>query len=196
MNDKKFLTLNQYNIIGQKNEIDFNEIKKYEKLEELIIKNYEINDEIFQLIDSLEKLKSVSLINCTIKTTKTLSKIETLELDNCIIRKSLFSSNIKNLYIQNCSNIDICDFENLNLKSLRIENTKTTNLNKIDEFIELENLYLNEIDLNVYINYDKLINLKRLNLNGSTVVDKDKFLKQFENRNIEISFTKENNRIG
>lgn len=196
MNDKKFLTLNQYNIIGQKNEIDFNEIKKYEKLEELIIKNYEINDEIFQLINSLEKIKRVSLINCKINTTRALSKIETLELDNCIMRKSLFSSNIKNLYIQNCSNIDICDFENLNLKSLRIENTKTTNLNKIDEFIELENLYLNEIDLNVYINYDKLINLKRLNLNGSTVVDKDEFLKQFENRNIEISFTKENNRIG
>lgn len=195
MKNKKFLTLNQFNIVGDKIEVDFNIIKKYKNVEEIILKNFDITDEKIDIINSFDKIKKVALINCKMYNVNVSLKVETLELDNCILNKRIFSNNIKYLYIQNCDNIDINDLICLNLKTLLIECTKIYNLIKIEEITSLENLYLNEIELNQDINYTKLINLKKINLDGSKIFDKENYLKQFKNQNIEISFEKENNRI-
>ena len=195
-NDEKSLTLNQYNIAGERVNANFNELKNYEDLEEIIVKNFEIDDEKILIINGIEKLKKVVLINCKISTNTSLKYIKTLKLDNCVLNKTSLLENIENLYIENCSAINLADFEKLNLKSLRIENTKTSNLSKIEQFVNLENLYLNEIDLNEYINYDKLIKLKRINFDGSNVKNKEEYLKQFENRDVEVSFTNDNKMIG
>ena len=66
---------------------------------------------------------------------------------------------------------------------------------QIENFNNLENLYLIDIDLNEEINFDKLKNLKIANFNSSRVKNKAEFLKQFENRNIKVSFEEKNNNL-
>ena len=66
---------------------------------------------------------------------------------------------------------------------------------QIENFNNLENLYLIDIDLNEEINFDKLKNLKIANFNSSRVKNNIEFLKQFENRNIKVSFEEKNNNL-
>ena len=66
---------------------------------------------------------------------------------------------------------------------------------QIENFNNLENLYLIDVDLNEEINFDKLKKLKIANFNSSRVKDKTEFLKQFENRNIKLSFGEKNNNL-
>ena len=66
---------------------------------------------------------------------------------------------------------------------------------QIENFNNLEKLYLIDVDLNEEINFDKLKKLKIANFNSSRVKDKTEFLKQFENRNIKLSFGEKNNNL-
>ena len=66
---------------------------------------------------------------------------------------------------------------------------------QIENFNNLEKLYLIDVDLNEEINFDKLKKLKIANFNSSRIKDKTEFLKQFENRNIKLSFGEKNNKV-
>ena len=79
----KKLTLNQFDITGKKQKIDFNEILKYKKLEEVSIKNCEITNETINKINILENIKRITFINCILNITTKLPRTESLRLYNC-----------------------------------------------------------------------------------------------------------------
>lgn len=191
--EAKSLTLNKYNIVGKKINVDINIIKENRDIEDIIIKNFTIDDNIISLLNMCENLNRVVLINCNIKNDIKLTKGSILELINCSIKNSnIFAGTIDYLTIDCCDKLDISYIESLPIQSLKIRYTKINNLNKIDKIVALYYLYLIGIDLNEKINYDNLINLKELNLNYSKVENKEEYLKQFENKKFEVSFkTKE-----
>ena len=44
--DENTITLNQYNVLGQKIDVDINKIKNNEKLEYVILKNFNVTNKI------------------------------------------------------------------------------------------------------------------------------------------------------
>ena len=133
----KTLTINQYNIIGEKQEVDFSTVSKYKNLEELFIKNFEITDENINIINSLKNIKRIVLVNCILNITLEMPKVESLRLNNCKnAYKCTFNESTTKLYLENCDRINVKSIENLNLQALRIENTLTENLGEISNFIK------------------------------------------------------------
>lgn len=192
-NVAKSLTLNNYNIVGKKIDVDINIIKENLDIEDIIIKNFVVNDEIITLLNKCKKLNRIVLINCDIKNNIKLKRICILELINCSINNSsIFADSMDHLTIDCCDKIDISYIKNLKIQILKIIDTKVLNLNIIDEIITLKYLYLIGIKLNENINYEKLIKLKELNLSYSEILNKEAYLKQFKNKKIKVTFeTKE-----
>lgn len=192
-NVAKSLTLNNYNIVGKKIDVDINIIKENLDIEDIIIKNFVVNDEIITLLNKCKKLNRIVLINCDIKNNIKLKRICILELINCSINNSsIFADSMDHLTIDYCDKIDISYIKNLKIQILKIIDTKVLNLNIIDEIITLKYLYLIGIKLNENINYEKLIKLKELNLSYSEILNKEAYLKQFKNKKIKVTFeTKE-----
>lgn len=125
-----------------------------------------------------------------------MTNTETIRFDNCKnIHNCILKKQIIRLYIENCDYIDLRDIENLDLNALRIKNTLVKNLGKISNIESLEYLYLNDIYIKEKIDYGMLKRLKRLNLNGSYVDNKEKYLEQFHNCNFDFDFEDEDIRI-
>ncbi|MBO5349621.1 MAG: hypothetical protein J6A89_07390 [Clostridia bacterium] len=78
--EEKFLTINNYNIIGRKTDIDINIIKQYPKLEEIKIKNFDISNELIELLNNLQNLKKIFLVNCTINANKTINENKNIRI--------------------------------------------------------------------------------------------------------------------
>ncbi len=191
--EAKSLTLNGYNIAGKRIDVDINIIKENSDIEDIIIKNFKIDDAIISLLNKCEFLNRVVLINCNININIKLERVSVLELINCNIENSnIFADTIDHLTVDCCDKFDISYIESLQIQILKVMYTKINNLNKIDKIITLNYLYLIGIDLSESINYDKLINLKELNLNYSKVENKEEYLKQFNNQKVAVTFkTKE-----
>lgn len=193
----KRLTLNQYDILGNRKELYFSQISGVTKLDELVIKNCEIKDDIINKISNLEIINRLVFINCIFDADFDIKNAKSVRFDNCKnIHKCVFEKGIEKLYIENCDYIDVKNIEILNLIALRIENTKTKNLGKISNIKSLVYLYLNYIYLKEKINYDMLINLKKLDLSGSYVDNKEEYLEQFKEKQFELIFLEENLKIG
>lgn len=187
------ITLNRFDFFGREQEIDLDLITDNEKIYSVILKNFIIQDDFIVRLNSCENLKEIWFINCIFNTGIMLKNIEVLKLENCNIENaSIFNKSIKRLYLINSGKIDINDILNLNLITIRFVNETIENLNKIDNFINIEYLYLQDITINEIINYNKLSKLKLLNLDGSKVQDKTEYLKQFENTDLEFSFLDKN----
>lgn len=183
------ITLNRFDFFGREQEIDLDLITDNEKIYSVILKNFIIQNDFIVRLNSCENLKEIWFINCIFNTGIMLKNIEVLKLENCNIENaSIFNKSIKRLYLINSGKIDINDILDLNLITIRFVNETIENLNKIDNFINIEYLYLQDITINEIINYNKLSKLKLLNLDGSKVQDKTEYLKQFENTNIDFSF--------
>ncbi len=183
------ITLNRFDFFGREQEIDLDLITDNEKIYSVILKNFIIQDDFIVRLNTCENLKEIWFINCIFNTSIMLKNIEVLKLENCNIENaSIFNKSIKRLYLINSGKIDINDILHLNLITIRFVNETIENLNKIDNFINLEYLYLQDITINEIINYNKLSKLKLLNLDGSKVQDRTEYLKQFENTNIDFSF--------
>ncbi|MBO5349620.1 MAG: hypothetical protein J6A89_07385 [Clostridia bacterium] len=124
-------------------------------------------------------------------------KIKILELSNCYFTNiGKVFKNVEILQLRDCKNIDINHILNFKLQTLKILNTKIINFRSIQNIDTLENLYLNEVDLNNELNYEKLTKLKKINFDGSFINNKKEFLSQFETKNINISFSKNYEEIG
>lgn len=189
----KQITLNQYNIVGKKVDINIEQLRQYVNLEELIIKNFTIDDEYINIINSINTLKKIIFINSIFNTMNTVNKVEILKLEDCKKTNQMYRSNsIKKLYISNCEELDIERIKHLDLSVLSIEKNKIINLSEIEKFSNLEYLYLQEININENIDYSKFIKLKKLNLNGSKVENKEEYIKMLKNYNFEISFEERN----
>lgn len=195
--ENKSITLNQLNIIGEKIDIDIERLEEDIEIEDIVIKNFDVDNKLIGILNSMKKLKKAWFINCKFINDIKLKNINSLKLENCNkINVQLLENSIKHLYIIECKEIDIEKIKHLDLITLGLEKEDVKNLKMIEQFENLENLYLQEIDLNDNINYLKLNKLKRVNFNGSKVEDKNEFIEKFKDRNIEISFMDKNLKIG
>lgn len=195
--ENKSITLSQLNIIGEKIEVDIEKLAENTELEDIVIKNFDVNNKLINILNTMKKLKKAWFINCNFINDIQLKNINSLKLENCNkINMQLFENTIEHLYIIECKEIDINKIKHLNLITLGLEKEDVKNLKMVEQFENLENLYLQEIDLNDNINYLKLNKLKRVNFNGSKVEDKNEFIEKFKDRNIEISFMDKNLKIG
>lgn len=196
INEIKRLDLNQLSITGKKNDIDLQELVEFNNLETLGLKNFDINK---NNISNICNVKNLILINCVINIPhKINSNIEYLRLVRCNnIEHNILNENIEILELENIESLDIDELiKYSNLKELKIDSCKNiANLNKISELISLESLSINEIEIDG-INIDKMINLKKLNLDGSKMKNKEIFIEYVKQKNIEISFANKNLPIG
>lgn len=187
------ITLNQFNIVGKRVDVDITKLNEHPELKEVIIKNFDVDDKFVQVLNTLKDLQSLWFVNCSFYNNLKISNVTYVRMHNCKnIKWNTINSGIIDLDISDGEKINVEDIINYDLKSLMLKNVPVVNLDKIENFHNLENLLLQEIDLNHPINYSNLKMLKKVNFNGSTIENKEKYLEELKNRNIEVSFIDEN----
>lgn len=187
------MTLNQFNIVGKRIDVDITKLNEHPELSEVIIKNFIVDDAFVRVLNNLNNLQNLWFVNCDFSNSLKINNVTYLRLDNCKnIRWNTINIGVSNLDVSDGDKINVEDISGYNLKSLRLRNVSVTNLDKVEVFSNLENLFLQEIDLNQPINYSNLRMLKKVNFNGSKVENKEKYLEKLKARNIEISFIENN----
>lgn len=194
--DENTITLNQYNILGQKIDVDINKIRNNEKLEYVILKNFNVTNEIMVILETLKNLKKIWFVNCNIIEKIKINNIDSIRIENCEnISNICYEQNINYLYINNCKEFDVNTIVNLDLKGFELEYTIPQNLQVLCEMKCLEILSLKEIDLTKgHLNIPK--SLKKIILNGSKVANKEVVMNYFKEKNIQIEFLDKNLPIG
>ena len=126
---KKSITINQYNIIGKRVDVDFNKISQEQDLEEILVKNFEIKNEFIEIINSLKKLKRIWFVNCEFNFDIELKNIEILDIEmSSNVIKNLFCKNIKYLYLRNSGYINLDQLKEMDLITLCVEKENVSNL--------------------------------------------------------------------
>ena len=194
--DENTITLNQYNILGQKIDVDINKIRNNEKLEYVILKNFNVTNEIMVILETLKNLKKLWFVNCNIIEKIKINNIDSIRIENCEnISNICYEQNINYLYINNCKEFDVNTIVNLDLKGFELEYTIPKNLQVLCKMKCLEILSLKEIDLTKgHLNIPK--SLKKIILNGSKVANKEVVMNYFKEKNIQIEFLDKNLPIG
>ena len=194
--DENTITLNQYNVLGQKIDVDINKIKNNEKLEYVILKNFNVTNKIMLILETLKNIKKIWFVNCNIIEKIKINNIDSIRIENCEnIFNICYEQNINYLYINNCKEFDVNTIVNLDLKGLELEYTIPKNLQVLCEMKCLEILSLKEIDLTKgHLNIPK--SLKKIILNGSKVANKEVVMNYFKEKNIQIEFLDKNLPIG
>lgn len=194
--DENIITLNQYNILGQKIDVDINKIRNNEKLEYVILKNFNVTNEIMVILETLKNLKKLWFVNCNIIEKIKIKNIDSIRIENCEnIFNICYEQNINYLYINNCKEFDVNTIVNLDLKGFELEYTIPQNLQVLCEMKCLETLSLKEIDLiKGHLNIPK--SLRKIILNGSKVANKEVVMNYFKEKNIQIEFLDKNLPIG
>ena len=194
--DENTITLNQYNVLGQKIDVDINKIKNNEKLEYVILKNFNVTNKIMLILETLKNLKKIWFVNCNIIEKIKINNIDSIRIENCEnIFNICYEQNINYLYINNCKEFDVNTIVNLDLKGLELEYTIPKNLQVLCEMKCLETLSLKEIDLiKGHLNIPK--SLRKIILNGSKVANKEVVMNYFKEKNIQIEFLDKNLPIG
>ena len=194
--DENTITLNQCNIIGQKIDVDINKIRNNEKLKYVILKNFNITNEIIKVLETLKNLEKVWFVNCNIVEKIKIKNIDNVRIENCEnISNINYETKINYLYINNCKEFDINTIINLDLKGFELEYTIPKNLKMLYKMTKLEELGLKDLDLKS-VNFIIPSSLKKVILNGSKVDNKDVIIKFFEDKNIQIEFAEQNLPIG
>lgn len=194
--DENTITLNQYNVLGQKIDVDINKIKNNEKLEYIILKNFNVTNKIMLILETLKNLKKIWFVNCNIIEKIKINNIDSIRIENCEnISNICYEQNINYLYINNCKEFDVNTIVNLDLKGFELEYTIPQNLQVLCEMKCLETLSLKEIDLiKGHLNIPK--SLRKIILNGSKVANKEVVMNYFKEKNIQIEFLDKNLPIG
>ena len=194
--DENTITLNQYNVLGKKIDVDINKIKNNEKLEYVIFKNFNVTNKIMLILETLKNLKKIWFVNCNIIEKIKINNIDSIRIENCEnISNICYEQNINYLYINNCKEFDVNTIVNLDLKGFELEYTIPQNLQVLCEMKCLETLSLKEIDLiKGHLNIPK--SLRKIILNGSKVANKEVVMNYFKEKNIQIEFLDKNLPIG
>ena len=194
--DENTITLNQYNVLGQKIDVDINKIKNNEKLEYVILKNFDVTNKIMLILETLKNIKKIWFVNCNIIEKIKINNIDSIRIENCEnISNICYEQNINYLYINNCKEFDVNTIVNLDLKGFELEYTIPQNLQVLCEMKCLETLSLKEIDLiKGHLNIPK--SLRKIILNGSKVANKEVVMNYFKEKNIQIEFLDKNLPIG
>ena len=161
------LNLNYYDISGKPNDIKIEEFKYFKNLISLRMVNFELNEETFEILGTLDCLEDLELNDCTIynyNDISKLSKLSSIELRNMDINSLDFCTKLLNL-----KRISLKDSKIKNFASIK----KCTNL----EYLDIEGI--GDINLEFLLNFDNIefVNLSRqqltqVNLNALKTLEK------------------------
>lgn len=170
----KELTLNRFNIVGEINNIDFEDLIYLINLEKLTLINLVIDEKKLHILTKLNKLVDLSFINCEI--------ICELFLFNNLHLKRLIVDNTNLVEYINSNVFDFLEIKNMNINCENL----TTNTLKVDK----SDININTINLH---NIKKLIISKKqyennkdlfINNNIHLIVKDDKYdevISEYEN---------------
>lgn len=147
------LNINRFNLSGEIEKINFNELLLLENLSELTISKFIIDYDIMQIICSLTNLKFLALSSCEFIDDVSLLfqnlNLDTLVIDYCNFKFSWFKFlTLKNLVL---SNVEIeeeflIDLERLDVRKSNIINFGFLKNNNIMELIISKTQYDNNIE--------------------------------------------------
>lgn len=186
------LDLNQLSVTGKKNDIDLQELVEFHNLETLGLRNFEINEKD---VLNICNVKNLILINCAINVHQKInSNIKYLRMIRCDnVEHNILNEKLEMLELEDIDTLDIDELiKYSNLKELKIDRCKSiANLNNLSKLVSLERLSINEVEMDA-INIDKMVKLKKINLDGVKMKNKENFIEYVKQKNIEISFANRN----
>ncbi len=166
------------------------------KLEALVVEGKEQKNETLQDVIMFTNLKSIILKNINITNQNfenilQLHKLEKIEFMGCNIlcKKELCNPKIKQISLISCNNFSVKNLIS-NVDTLAIIGGKNIKLKGIENITNLQYLYLQDLKLQDISFITKMPKLKYLNLNGSTI--KQKQYDILSNSNIQIEYEKTN----
>lgn len=187
------------NLMEKKLNIDLKEISKLKNLKRLSLKFFDITDEVVDVLNNLEYLEEIEFDICNFKTEKNMSdKILYLSVYNCTEFKNKIINNCKNLLeleIVHSGLININELREFsNLKFLRLSDCNVISLEKINLFKELEELYLNNIELYTDLEISGMDKLIYISLNGSKTQNREEYKNKIlsQKQDVEIEFEDSN----
>lgn len=191
------ISIQDINLMQNKLNIDLTEIVKLENLKNVSLKFFEITDEIIDAINELKHLETIEFLMCTFKTKKTLSsQLKSVVIYNCKdfeIGILGGNTNLEQLQLINSGMIDINKItEFKKLKFLKIAHCNAVSIPNINILENLEQIYLNHIEIPCDIDISRMLNLKFISLSGSNVSDKKKYIEKLykQNNKLKVEFEK------
>lgn len=191
----KFFSFNGKCYDGSENESDFDIVNMLPNLEELCIQNIYISNDIMNKILKNKNIQFLIMVKCAFYDNfdfSTLKSIKGLKLLDCYIddyKKILGNLDVNSLIIQRQQDDNIIDISSIgncdSIKILRIEECSISNVDKIDKFVNCEELSLLwskfKINGNVFTNMKALKKLyidKEYNslLNGLNIELKNNYV--------------------
>lgn len=186
------------NFLDQDLNIDLTEISKLDNIKKISIKFFDITDEVVDALNKLEKLETLEILLCKVNTAKTiknnLKKLTIYNTENFKVNL-VESEKIEILRIENSGLIDLYDISKYkNLTRLEIVKGQIISIPKLSLLKNLEELYLNEINLQFNLEITGMEKLKLISLNGSKVENKNDYIKNIkeQNKNVKIYFNENN----
>ena len=149
----KSLFLNSKDANGNDEEIDLTILKYFTNLEELELTNLNINNEITVMLSKLKKLETITFNKCSFENPNVLQmlKVHALNIINSSIQDTKFLESLKilkKLSLIGLDNVYIKDINNLiNLKYLRLSNSKIIDFKEELLVPNLEELYIDNTNL-------------------------------------------------
>ena len=138
---------------GNDEEIDLTILKYFTNLEELELTNLNINNEITVMLSKLKKLETITFNKCSFENPNVLQmlKVHALNIINSSIQDTKFLESLKilkKLSLIGLDNVYIKDINNLiNLKYLRLSNSKIIDFKEELLVPNLEELYIDNTNL-------------------------------------------------
>ncbi|MBR2744129.1 MAG: hypothetical protein IKE01_02370 [Clostridia bacterium] len=146
------LNLNALDFIDEPTDVTLYDLVFFKNLKSCCIINKEISDNELNVLNSLENIKIMQFSKCRFPS----SKVKNLSVE-CII-------------LDGCPDINISTFDECkNIKKFRIVNCTNINLKGISKFVNLTDLYIQNMNLEEIDEVMKIESLQYLNLNGTSV---------------------------
>lgn len=159
--------LSNKTLSGREKNIDLSFLEMMPNLKRISLQYFKIDNNIVNILNSLEKLTVLELNFC-----------------ECYFNNKLENKNLLNLSL-NCCRIN--NYLKISLtKNFTIIGENKLNLQFLENKLNTENLYLNNCKIEKFDYIEYFSNLKKLNLDGS-IVDQKKELKKL-NKKVNISF--------
>lgn len=166
----KDITLNTYSLSNEDIYINLKELKELKYLESCTLDEFIIDDEIINILNSLQMLKTLILNHCKFKT------------------KTKLKSSLKLLIITYCEDVNLYIFENRNIETLYLIENGKIDIKEINYFKNIKSLSICNMRI---INFEEILefkNLNKLKLDGSHIDNID-ILKSIDSK-IDIEYKK------
>lgn len=189
------ISIQNRNLTGSYLDIDIKEFAVLKNIKSLSLKYFQIDDEAIETFNKLEYLTNLEFLMCDFKTSEQIKQ----QQKSCIIYccenfKIDILENQKELEYLALDSSGMVEIEKIkkhqNLKILKISNCNVINFTNVKDMINLERLYLNDIDIKYDLDISNMKRLKFISLSGSKVANKEEYLKNLlaQKPDIEIEF--------